>query len=77
MRSLQLRFLRGSRWTARHALEGSQGECHFEVLEVRRGGPEPSVLLRAVLTDQQYLVSIRALRDEGAWSAGWVSLQAD
>lgn len=75
-RPLQARFLLGSRWTARQPLEGSGGERHFEILEVRRG-PEPRALMRAVLTDQRYLVSLRALRDVAAWSAGWASLQTD
>lgn len=75
-RPLQLRFLRGSRWTARRELEGSGGERHFEILEVRRGA-EPCAVLRAVLTDQRYLVPVRALRDVAAWSTGWVSLPAE
>lgn len=73
MRSLQLRFLRGSRWTARRPLEGSRGECHFEVVEVRRGD-EPGVVMRAVLTDQRYQVPLHALCDEAAWDTGWQSL---
>jgi tryptophan-rich hypothetical protein len=74
-RPLQARFLLGSRWTARRPLDGSGGERHFEVLEVRRGA-EPCAVLRAVLTDQRYAVPVRALRDAAAWSTGWVSLPA-
>lgn len=58
-----------SRWTASVALPESEGECHFEVIEVRRD----AVTLRAVLTRRTYLLAIAALEDP-AWLLGWQSL---
>ena len=87
----QLRFLPGSRWTSRGALPDSEGERHFEVLEVRgagrrgpggRGGRDATaaqdaqVVMRAVLTARRYLVPVRDLADDARWCAGWLSLPA-
>jgi tryptophan-rich hypothetical protein len=84
LRRAQLRFLLGSRWTARAPLPGSEGERHFEVIEVRRsaaavdapGEPQagPQVVLRAVLTSRRYLLAAHALEDVTRWAAGWQSL---
>jgi tryptophan-rich hypothetical protein len=69
---VQRRFLLGSRWTARIPLPSSEGECHFEVIELRSRAAE--VVLRAVLTDARYVLSARALADDANWLPGWQSL---
>ncbi len=69
MARVQRRFLLRSRWTARVPLPESAGECHFEVIEVRRD----AVTLRAVLTDRRYPLPIAAL-DNPTWLLGWQSL---
>lgn len=69
MARVQRRFLMGSRWTASAPLAKSEGECHFEVIEVRRD----AVTLRAVLTDRRYPLAIAALEDP-VWLLGWQSL---
>lgn len=58
-----------SRWTATVPVPESEGECHFEVIEVRRD----AVTLRAVLTRRTYPLAIAALEDP-AWQLGWQSL---
>ena len=73
MARVQRRFLMRSRWTASVPLPESEGECHFEVIEVRRD----AVTLLAVLTRKTYPLAIAAF-DDPAWLLGWQSLpQAD
>jgi hypothetical protein len=73
MPRVQRRFLLHSRWTAQRPLDGSAGECHFEVEAITRAG---AVTLRAVLTDRRYVVDRAALDDAAAWSLGWQPLPA-
>ena len=68
MPRIQRRFLLHSHWTALVPLPGSQGECHFEVIAVTRGGV---VTLRAVLTGCDHELAVAALDDAAAWSLGW------
>ncbi|MCX5744361.1 MAG: TIGR02450 family Trp-rich protein [Proteobacteria bacterium] len=70
MPRVQRRFLLRSRWTARTRLEGTDGECHFEVAAVERD----QVTLRAVLTGRDYPLAIAALDDAAAWALGWQSI---
>ena len=65
---IQRRFLLHSRWTALVPIAGSDGERHFEVVEVPRGDV---VIVRAVLTQRGYPVTIAGLDDPLAWALGW------
>ena len=81
MRRIQQRFLLHSRWTALRPLANSQGECHFDVIEVVKpramSNLDAQVTLRAILTGQSYRVPTAQLRDESAWAMGWTSLPGE
>lgn len=70
---IQHRFLLHSRWTALVPIADSDGERHFEVVEVPRG---EVVTVRAVLTQRDYPVTIASLDDPLAWALGWQQLRA-
>lgn len=74
MPRIQRRFLLGSQWTARIPLESSDGECHFEVIELRRSTDGEIATLRAVLTDRTYTLAVSAFENSQQWLTGWRSL---
>jgi tryptophan-rich hypothetical protein len=74
MPRVQRRFLLHSRWTALVRVDGSDGERHFEVIDVPRGDV---VTLRAVLTQRDYPITVASLDDPLAWALGWQQLPSE